>query len=70
MDLEIGEMPDGHVVVGYIASLKMLDEEGTIYWAMRNDGLNSMESLGMASDLHNEYRVQLEQTKTHPGEDS
>ncbi|MGW4127979.1 hypothetical protein [Amycolatopsis japonica] len=49
--IDIHKIPDGHVIVGYIAAIKILDEDGECYFAVRNDGLNMMETLGMAHDL-------------------
>lgn len=49
--IEIESIPDGHVIVGYFVSLKVLDEDGSMYFASRNDGLNMMEAWGMAKNL-------------------
>lgn len=55
MQLEIGGIPDGHIVSGHIAYLKVIDEKGESYWAMRSEGINDMEALGMATDQQQEY---------------
>ena len=49
--IDVDKIPDGHVIVGYVAALKILDGDGDVYFAIRNDGLNMMETLGMARDL-------------------
>lgn len=68
MNMEINGIPDGHVVVGHISYLKVLDAEGECYWAFRNDGLNSMEALGLAVDMENEVRMSVSDMKVDPGE--
>lgn len=68
MTLEVGYMPLGHTVVGYIAYVKMLDENGEFYWGSRSDGLNAMESLGMAHDMVQEYTADLASSRRDPGD--
>jgi hypothetical protein len=59
LNLSVAYMPTGHTMVGYIAYIKMLDAEGEVYWATRDDGLNDMEMLGMAHDMASEYQTYL-----------
>lgn len=55
MNLPIGHMPAGHLVVGYVAHLKVMDTNGDLYFATRVDGLNDMEMYGMAQDMANSF---------------
>ncbi len=48
--LEIGHIAEGHLIVGYVARLKVLDENGKAYFAMRTLDVNDMEALGLAED--------------------
>lgn len=57
-ELVLGNMlPENHVVVGYVVHLKVLDQDGNLYFAMRTQGLNDMEALGLASDMHDSIRA-------------
>lgn len=59
--IEVTALPKGHIVVGYIAHLKVLDEEGEEYFATRIDGLGDMEMLGMAVNMADWFRqIKLE----------
>jgi hypothetical protein len=68
LELSVGFMPEGHTLVGYIAYIKMLDRDGEVYWASRDDGLNGMEMLGMAHDMATEYQVDLANSRKDAGE--
>jgi len=56
INIEVHHIPPGHVVVGYVAHLKLLDKDGEEYWATRDNGLGDMEMLGMAHDMVDEYQ--------------
>ncbi|MGH3433181.1 MAG: hypothetical protein ACRDQB_10125 [Thermocrispum sp.] len=58
--LKVQRIPSDHMVVGYVAYLKVLDENGDMYFAQRIEGINDMEALGMATDMQNNYQVMLE----------
>lgn len=61
-ELNIDSIPDGHVAVGYVATIKLLDENGKVYWAHRSAGLDDMELYGMvrshADDVSRQLRLQ------------
>lgn len=59
INLEVNHIPEGHVIVGYVAHLKVLDKDGEEYWATRDNGLGDMEMLGMAHDMVNEYQSSI-----------
>ena len=68
--IKVESIPEGHVVVGYIVvNLKVLDENGDLYWALRRDGLDSMESYGMAHDLVDSIRRTLQGIAVFPNDD-
>jgi hypothetical protein len=69
MTLEVGYMPKGHLVAGYIAYIKVIDENGDYYWASRQEGLNNMEQLGMACDMVNEIQEDLKSSRRNPGDE-
>ena len=52
-------IPLGHIVVGYVAHLKVLDENGQLYFAMRSKDINDMEALGLAQDMVNSIQDDL-----------
>jgi hypothetical protein len=56
ISIEVHHIPPGHVVVGYVAQLKVLDKDGEEYWATRDEGLGDMEMLGMAHDMVDGYQ--------------
>ena len=58
--LYISNIPENHIVAGHLTYLKVLDENGEEYWAMRTAGLNLMEGLGCATDMANEARNAIE----------
>lgn len=66
--LDISSLPKGHVVLGYVACLKVLDENGELYFAMRSTGLNDMESLGMTHDMLNTFQTDMADSKEYPDE--
>lgn len=51
--IELDNLPEGHIIVGYVTSIKILDEEGNYYWSLRKRDLNDMEAFGMATDMAN-----------------
>lgn len=67
--IEVGFVPSGHMVAGYIAYLKVIDETGDYYWASRDNGLNTMEMLGMAQDMVNEYQSDLAANRRNAADD-
>ena len=69
--LSVGHIPTSHTVVGYISSIKVLDEDGVEYYAIRTDGLADMEKLGMAVSMGDDFRAQMRRG-TYPvdGDDS
>lgn len=69
MNLDVGYMPEGHVVVGYIAYIKVLDKNGEAYWASRNKDLNMMEQLGMALDQFEETKADVNRTRIDQSDD-
>lgn len=40
-------VPDGDMIVGYTAQLKVLAKDGSYYWATRREGVNDCEVVGM-----------------------
>lgn len=56
-------IPLGHIVVGYVAHLKVLDENGELYFAIRTRDLNDMEALGLALDLKRSIEDDLQSGK-------
>lgn len=58
--IEVANIPEGHVIVGYIAQFKVLDEDGELYWAIRRPDVNTMEAYGMACDLADTIRGDLQ----------
>lgn len=70
INLTVGHMPENHVVVGYIAYLKVLDKDGEEYWASRDNGLGDMEMLGMAHDLADEYQSNIRSMRRTIGGDN
>lgn len=61
--IEIGNIPEGHVIVGYFAQVKVLDKDGKAYYAMRARDLNDMECYGMAMDITDSIRSDLQAGK-------
>ena len=45
------QVPEGHIVVGYVAHLKVLDENGELYFSARSKDCNDMEALGLTYDM-------------------
>jgi hypothetical protein len=56
-------VPDGHIVVGYVAHLKVLDEIGNLYFGLRSKDVNDMEALGLAVDMVNSFQDDLQSGK-------
>jgi hypothetical protein len=54
--LQINNIPAGHLVVGHLTYLKMIDENGEDYWGLRTAGLNLMEGIGCATDMLEEAK--------------
>lgn len=54
------EIPEGDVIVGYVASLKVLAADGSYYWASRKEGVNDAEAVGMLTvyldDCRDDFR--------------
>lgn len=65
LNLTVGHIPTSHTVVGYVAYLKVLDEDGDAYYAQRTDGLGDMEMLGMATALADDFKVQIRGGREH-----
>jgi hypothetical protein len=63
MNLHVGHMPEGHLVVGYVAHIKVMDDNGELYFATRVNGLNDMEMLGMAQDMATSFGAVLNNGK-------
>lgn len=57
--LPIKKIPDGHVVVGHVVLLKVLDADGGEYWATRQEGLNTMEAYGMVHSAADDFQNEL-----------
>lgn len=57
-------VPDGDMIVGYIAMFKVIGRKGEAYWAQRMSGLNDMEALGMAVDMANSCQADIGRSKT------
>jgi hypothetical protein len=53
------------MVVGYVAQLKVLAPDGSFYWAMRTRDVNDMEAYGLAHDLVDNVRSDLQRGKEH-----
>lgn len=45
------QVPEGHLVVGYVAHLKVLDENGELYFSARSKDVNDMEAIGLSYDM-------------------
>lgn len=58
-NISINKIDDGHIVVGYVAVLKVLDKNGEVYWATRSDDLNDMEAYGMMHNAVEMFREDL-----------
>ena len=67
--LEINSLPDEHIIAGYVTHIKVIDENGEMYWATRMEGLNDMEAYGMAQDMANSFRRDLTNGKEAPRDD-
>lgn len=67
--LELGAIPPSHTPVGYVAYVKVLDEDGQLYWALRSDGLNDMEKLGMAEAMATTFAAELQACTRHTDDD-
>lgn len=65
-NIEIGSLPEGHVILGYIAHLKVLDTDNSLYFAMRSKDLNDMEAYGLAIDMADTIRSGLQKSKEDP----
>lgn len=61
--IKLNNMPDGHLVVGYIAMIKMLDAKGNLYWSLRMLDLNDMEAYGLVMDAANSISRDLQSGK-------
>lgn len=60
----IDNIPDGDMIVGFVASLKVLGESGDYYWAHRSNNLGGMEKLGMATSMAADYSDDLRNTRS------
>lgn len=67
LKLSVGHIPEKHTVVGFLAYIKVLDDDGEMYWASRSDGLNDMEKLGMALNQLDDFQEQLRVGRHHLG---
>jgi hypothetical protein len=61
--LEITSLPDGHIIIGYVAHLKVLDDYGRLYFAMRTKDVNDMEAFGLAHGMVDSIRADLQNNK-------
>lgn len=68
MNIEVPSIPDGHIVVGSVSVLKMLDTDGQDYWAMRPVGVNDMEAFGMVMFAADMCRLDLQECRRMPGD--
>lgn len=57
------EVPEGHLVVGYVAHLKVLDEKGELYFSARSRDVNDMEALGLSVDMANSWQRDMQNGK-------
>lgn len=60
---EAWPVPEGHIVVGYVAHLKVLNEKGELYFSARSKDVNDMEALGLAVDMANSWQRDLNDGK-------
>lgn len=60
---ESGSIPDGHMIVGFVGTFKVIDENSTVYWGTRCVGLNDMEAYGMSCDMANSFERDLQRGK-------
>lgn len=58
-NIEVTGIPDGHIIVGFISIVKVLDENGDTYWATRSKDINDMEGLGMMVNATEMFREDL-----------
>lgn len=49
-------IPEGDMVVGYVAQFKVLASDGTYYWASRKQDVNDAEAVGMLTVQLDDYR--------------
>lgn len=62
-EVEINGVPDGSMVVGCVATLKVLLPDGRCFWSTRTSGMNDMECLGVAQDMVYSFAGDLQQGK-------
>lgn len=55
----VNGIPEGHIIAGYVAVVKVIDEEGGAYWATRTKDLNDMEGFGMMMNATEMFREDL-----------
>lgn len=67
--IDVDRIPEGHIVVGYVAVVKLLDEEGKEYWATRSQGINDMEGFGMISTATEMFREDLNAMRVRKNDD-
>lgn len=58
-NLPIKKVPEGHIVVGHVVLMKVLDAQGEEYWATRQEGLNMMEAYGMIYSARDDFQAEL-----------
>lgn len=52
-------LDEGDMIVGYVATFKVLSKDGTYYWATRVKEVNDMEALGIAHDMTDMFQSDL-----------
>lgn len=53
------DLPEGCVLVGYIAHLKVMKPDGSMVWAQRSKDISDMEALGMAVTMVENIKADL-----------
>jgi hypothetical protein len=64
--IQVDHIKDGHVIVGYVACIKVLDEDGELYWATRQDGVNDAEAYGMGQIMVDNFATDLSSRRCDP----
>ena len=66
VEIEIGECPDGYIVLDQIVLLKVLNADGTLCFREHlGSDLNCMEKLGMVASATETIRESIQRSSRH-----